>query len=242
MVTRRGFLTTGGLLMPLAQGAVARPLKVVCVGGHPDDPESGCGGTLARYAAEGHRVSIVYLTRGERGVQGKSLEEAAAIRTAEAEAACRILGAKAIFAGQIDGDTEVNSARIEAFKKLLAAEAPDVMLAHWPIDSHADHQAASLLAMRSYFALKDRPVLYFFEVNSGFQSMAFKPTHYVDILAVREKKKAALFAHHSQNGEHIYRVHHEVMENYRGRESGLTAAEGFVLLPRDGKMDRLPGV
>lgn len=232
----------GGLLMPLAQGAEAPPLKVVCVGGHPDDPESGCGGTLARYAAEGHRVSIVYLTRGERGVQGKSLDEAATIRTAEAEAACRILGAKPIFAGQIDGDTEVNSARIEAVRKLLAAEAPDVMLAHWPIDFHADHQAASLLAMQSYFALKDRPVLYFFEVNSGFQSMGFKPTHYVDILAVREKKKAALFAHRSQNGERIYRVHHEVMENYRGRESGLTAAEGFVLLSRDGKMDRLPGL
>ena len=47
-------------------------LKVVCVGGHPDDPESGCGGTLAMYAAQGHRVTVIYLTRGERGIQGKS--------------------------------------------------------------------------------------------------------------------------------------------------------------------------
>src|SRR5438067_11427259 len=71
----------------------SRPLRVVCVGAHPDDPESGCGGTLARYSEAGHKVSIVYLTRGERGIAGKSLEEAAAIRTAEAQAACRILGA-----------------------------------------------------------------------------------------------------------------------------------------------------
>src|ERR1700737_504545 len=61
--------------------ATERPLSVVCVGAHPDDPEESCFGTLARYAAAGHRVTVVYLTRGERGIQGKTLEEAAAIRT-----------------------------------------------------------------------------------------------------------------------------------------------------------------
>src|SRR5579884_2137120 len=76
--------------------AAASPakLKIVCVGGHPDDPESGCGGTLARYTALGHSVTILYLTRGEAGIHGKSHEEAAVIRTAECEAACQILGAK----------------------------------------------------------------------------------------------------------------------------------------------------
>ena len=45
---------------------------MVCVGAHPDDPESGCGGTLARYAAAGHRVTVLYLTRGEAGIAGQS--------------------------------------------------------------------------------------------------------------------------------------------------------------------------
>src|SRR6516225_948257 len=79
-----------------------RPLKAVCVGAHPDDPESGCGGTLARYAAAGHQVTVIYLTRGEAGIAGKSHQEAAAIRTGEAETACKVLGARAVFAGQID--------------------------------------------------------------------------------------------------------------------------------------------
>jgi len=82
-----------------AGSGAARALKVVCVGGHPDDPESGCAGTLARYAALGHAVTIIYLTRGERGISGKSLEEAARIRSAECEAACRIIGAKPAFFG-----------------------------------------------------------------------------------------------------------------------------------------------
>jgi LmbE family N-acetylglucosaminyl deacetylase len=112
---------------------------VVCVGGHPDDPESGCGGTLARYSEAGYKVTIVYLTRGERGISGKSLEEAAAIRTAEALEACRILGAKPIFAGQIDGATELNRDRDADFTKLLAAETPDLVFTQWPIDTHMDH-------------------------------------------------------------------------------------------------------
>jgi LmbE family N-acetylglucosaminyl deacetylase len=219
-----------------------RTFHVVCVGGHPDDPESGCGGTLARYADRGHRVTIIYLTRGEAGIPRKSHPEAAAIRTAEAEAACKILGAKPVFAGQIDGATEVNRQRTEALTALVLAEQPDVLLTHWPIDTHPDHQAASFLTIRAHLASGRRTSLYFFEVNAGFQTMGFQPTEYVDITSVREKKKAALFAHRSQNGEVIYRDHHEIMEIFRGRESGVAAAEAFIALPRSEVRRGLPGL
>lgn len=84
---------------------------------------------------------------GERGIEGKSLDEAARIRTAEAEAACKVLGATPRFFGQIDGATELTHAHVGAMTKLIAAEKPDVILAHWPIDTHMDHQVASLLAI-----------------------------------------------------------------------------------------------
>ena len=219
-----------------------RRLGVVCVGAHPDDPESGCGGTLARYVASGHRVTIVYLTRGERGIEGKSLDEAAAIRTAEAEAACKILGAKPVFAGQIDGATEMNRARADAMATLLAVEEPDVLFAHWPIDAHMDHQVAGALAYQAYLRSPRGFQLYFFEVETGNQTMGFTPTHYVDIAATHEKKLAALFAHKSQDGESIYRDYHKIMEEFRGREAGMRAAEAFVRLPRDGRRSSLPGL
>src|SRR5438552_17895245 len=95
-VTRRSFVSVVAAsalpLVPQSADSDAARLTVVCVGGHPDDPESGCGGTLARYAALGHAVTVVYLTRGERGISGKSLDEAARIRSAECEigrASCR---------------------------------------------------------------------------------------------------------------------------------------------------------
>src|SRR6478609_5564597 len=70
--SRRQFLALTLPALAIAQETPARRLRIVCVGGHPDDPESGCGGTLARYASLGHTVAIVYLTRGEAGVAGKS--------------------------------------------------------------------------------------------------------------------------------------------------------------------------
>ena len=75
----------------------------------------------------------------------------------------------------------------------------------------------------------------------GSQTMGFAPAHYVDITGVRETKKTALFAHKSQRGEDIYRQYHEVMENFRGREARVAAAEGFVLLPSAHGAERLPG-
>jgi LmbE family N-acetylglucosaminyl deacetylase len=225
-----------------SESGAVRKLKVVCVGGHPDDPESGCAGTLLRYAELGHSVTIIYLTRGERGIRDKSLDEAAKIRSAECEAACKIMGAKPAFFGQIDGATELNKANVDAMTKLLSAENPDAVFTHWPIDTHMDHQVASLLAIRAWMSLSPKPQLYFFEVNSGSQSQGFLPNTYVDISAVVEKKKAALFAHLSQDGQGIWRQHHEVIANWRGREAGVGAAEAFVHLNRDSKISKLPAV
>jgi LmbE family N-acetylglucosaminyl deacetylase len=233
-------LATGGA-MPPSTVPTAAPLRIVCVGGHPDDPESGCGGALARYAAAGHDVTIVYLTRGERGIDGKSLDDAARIRTAEAEAACRIIGAKPVFFGQIDGATELTQAHVAAMSQLLTARSPDLLFAHWPVDTHMDHQVASILTIRAWMRLRT-PSLYFFEVNSGSQTEGFLPNTYVDITSVVEQKKRALFAHASQDGQAIWREHHEIMARWRGREAGVAAAEGFVHLDRAAAASRLPGL
>ena len=247
-LTRRGFVgqsfavVAGATALPLAaaerESGAAR-LSVLCVGGHPDDPESGCGGTLARYAALGHTVTILYLTRGERGIDGKSLDEAARIRSAESEAACKILGATAAFFGQIDGATELSHAHVDAMSRFFATTRPDIVFTHWPVDTHMDHQVASILTIRAWMNSRSAR-LYFFEVNSGSQTQGFLPNTYVDISAVLEQKKTALFAHTSQDGRGIWREHHDIMAQWRGREAGVTAAEAFVHLARDDHTGKLP--
>lgn len=234
--TRRGFLkemTLGASLLPLTVSASALPTqaakkKVVCVGGHPDDPESGCGGTLTKLGKEGHELTIIYLTTGEAGIAGKTHAEAASIRKAEAINACKVINAKPVFAGQIDGDTIVNNEWIRKMRELIGAEKPDIVFTHWPIDSHKDHQAASLLTIQAWMHSGKAFQLFFFEVLSGIQTAVFSPTDYVDIEATQEQKRIAVFCHASQKPDAIYAEGHADMEITRGREIGVKAAEGFV--------------
>ena len=146
-----------------------------------------------------------------------------------------------VFFGQIDGAAEATRAHVDAMTKLLAAEKPDVMLTHWPVDTHMDHQVASLLATRAWMTLRT-PRLYYFEVNAGSQTEGFTPNAYVDITPVLEKKKQALFEHLSQDGRSVWREHHEIMAQWRGREIGVAAAEAFVHLSRGAGGDDLPGL
>jgi len=192
-MTRRE--TIIAVAVPFAAGlansapAPTRKLNVVCVGGHPDDPETGCGATLARYSARGHKVTIIYLTRGEAGITGKTHDEAARVRTEEALKACRVLGATPVFAGQIDGATEINNARYEAFERLLNAQQRDVVFTHWPVDTHRDHCAASLLTYQAWYRGGKKYPLVYFEVMSGEQTQQFSPNFYVDVSETWEKKK-----------------------------------------------------
>jgi N-acetylglucosamine malate deacetylase 1 len=217
-----GAATSGG-----APDSVSR-MKIVVVGGHPDDPESGCGGTISRYSELGHEVVIVYLTAGEAGIDGKSASDSAAIRTAESRKACAILKARPVFLGQVDGDTEVSSAQYKRMSQILEEEQPAILFTQWPIDSHRDHRAASLLAYDYWLKSGRRASLFYYEVETGAQTQNFKPTHYVDITQTEDRKRAACFAHTSQKPESTFYPTHDRMQRFRGMEYGCHAAEGFV--------------
>jgi LmbE family N-acetylglucosaminyl deacetylase len=241
--TRRQFVksTAAGLsLLTLPSLLSASPKtnagkkKVVCVGGHPDDPESGCGGTLAKLVNLGHEVTIIYLTTGEAGITGKSHDEAATIRKQEAINACKVLNAKPVFAGQIDGAAIVSNETLQYLQNLVNDEKPDIVFTHWPIDSHKDHQCASLLTIQTWIRSSSKFTLYFFEVCAGEQTLGFHPTDFVDITDTQELKRKSVYCHVSQDPPGIYGCGHAAMEDFRGRELGVKAAEGFVRMTGKG--------
>ena len=45
---------------------MSRPLRLLCVGGHPADTFDGAGGTLAHHIQDGDDVTVVALTAGTR--------------------------------------------------------------------------------------------------------------------------------------------------------------------------------
>jgi LmbE family N-acetylglucosaminyl deacetylase len=243
--SRRNFIKyssfgLGGIVISHAGNAQHKPafikipsskpdkLKVVCVGAHPGDPEFGCGGTMARYSDAGHEVIFLYLTRGEAYDAEQSHAESAALRTREAEISCKALNAKPMFAGQIDGSTILNNEKNLEFHNMISSLKPDLVFTHWPVDTHMDHQIAGLLTLSSWNAMNKSFELYFYEVNSGNETMEFNPTDYVDITKEQEKKKAAMFAHKTQDPVNTYNTFFQQMESFRGLEAGVKAAEAFI--------------
>jgi LmbE family N-acetylglucosaminyl deacetylase len=124
---------------------------------HPDDESFLTGGTLARAAAEGHRVVLVTATDGERGLAaaadgtGSAL---ASIRRRELEAAARALGcARVVRLGYADsglapdagGPAGFSAADVDEIAARLAAilveERADALTVYDPQGGygHPDH-------------------------------------------------------------------------------------------------------
>ncbi|MFG1998481.1 PIG-L deacetylase family protein [Spirillospora sp. NPDC048911] len=123
---------------------------------HPDDEALLTAGTMARLAAEGHRVVLVVATAGERGLAAdgaaggdRPLGEA---RTAELHASARVLGcARVVFLGYADsglaGDAPGGFASADvaeaaaALAGLLLQERADLLTVYDPAGGygHPDH-------------------------------------------------------------------------------------------------------
>ena len=212
-----------------AQSASQKPglrkLKVMVTGGHPGDPECGCGGTIARYTDMGHDVVLMYLNRGQAYCGQDNSKDCGAVRTAEAEKACQILKARPAFAGQYDGRAIVDNAHYDEFGRLFDAEKPDVVLAQWPIDRHRDHCALSSLVLHAWLQSGQKSAFYYYGIAED--TMMFTPTEFVDISAVEFRKRAACYAHASQQPDKWYPLEEQITL-FRGVESGYAQAEGFI--------------
>jgi LmbE family N-acetylglucosaminyl deacetylase len=207
-----------------APGQARRRLKLVVTGGHPGDPEYGCGGTIARCTEVGHDAILLYLNRGESPGRPK---EFAATRVMEAAKACKILKARPLYAGQVDAQAVVDPAHYAAFKKILESEQPDVVFTHWPIDNHADHRAISMLVYDAWLRMEKRFALFYYEVSNGEDTVHFTPNQYVDITNTEPRKRLACYAHASQSPDKFYALQSQVAR-FRGIESGYRIAEAFV--------------
>ena len=228
--TRRSLIVRGGMASgALAFGATsvvaalpkAHKAKIVVTGGHPGDPEYGCGGTIATFAEQGHEVVLLYLN------DGAWPPTPVETRLAEAKKACELLGARPSYAGQKNGAAIVDNIHYEDFAKRLDAEAPDAVFTHWMVDNHRDHRAISMLSYDAWQRSGRKFALYYYEVSDGEDTMQFSPNRYVEITKMEPRKKAACYAHASQTPDRYYELQDQVAR-FRGLESGYTRAEAFV--------------
>lgn len=178
------------------------PLDVLAIGAHPDDVELGCGGTLAGLVAQGRRVGILHLTRGERGTRGTPEE-----REIEARAAGEALGVHVVdFLDCGDGALRTGEAEEDGLIALLRRYRPEILIGPSPSDRHPDHGRAHRLVADAafYSGLRNRAREEGVEphrpaaVYSYMQHDPFEPSFIVDVAAHWEKKVASLAAYGSQ--------------------------------------------
>ncbi|WP_299107627.1 bacillithiol biosynthesis deacetylase BshB1 [uncultured Winogradskyella sp.] len=122
-------------------------LDILAIGAHPDDVELSCGATLAKEVANGKKVGIIDLTRGELGTRGT-----AETRDEEASNAAKILGvhtrANMRFA---DGFFINDKAHQIEIIKMIRYYRPEIIICNAVDDRHIDHPKGSQLVSDACF-------------------------------------------------------------------------------------------
>lgn len=197
-----------------------KKINILAIGAHPDDIEFGCGGSLIKYALNGHRVFLLVLTGGGLGAP-------AATRVEEQEISRAVLGAGEIFWGGYD-DTHipVDAGLIRKVESVIGRVKPEFIFCSFPDDTHQDHRhlAQGIMSATRYI----RNVLFY----EGPTTQNFNPQVYIDITDTLDRKIDALKAHRSQvmktNIENLSIVEMaRSFANFRGTQGRVRYAEAF---------------
>lgn len=227
-------------------------MRILSIHAHPDDMEILAGGTLALLADQGHHITVVTMTPGDKGSNTLSPDEIAAVRREEGRKAAAIIGADYLCAEFRDLEIFNDNASRRRVTEVLRITRPDIVLTSSPADYLCDHEATSLLVRDAMFGasapnyhtgaddpakpLDGIPHLYFMDAISGHdrEGKPILPDFVVDVAAKFSVKWDMLAAHASQrewlraqHGMDDYMTTMEAWTKICGQRAGLEYGEGF---------------
>ena len=212
-------------------------MKILAVGAHADDIEIAAGGMLSDASDAGHEVYMVITTvSGYQDLEG-NLGRGNDVAQSEAETAAKIIGAKDLITFDFETlEMPYNGASVTAIEQQINKINPEMILGHWPHDTHQDHRATALSTIT---AARRHNKLLMFEpfTPSGRSYEAFRGQAYFQVTEkARENKSDALRAHRSEHdkfGEETWVSAVEARGVLRGFEVGAGFAECFEVLRWD---------
>ncbi len=182
-------------------------LDILAIGAHPDDVELGCGATIAKEIANGKKVGIIDLTRGELGTRGT-----AETRDEESENAAKILGVIMRTNMEFADGFFVNDRKHQLeLIKLIRKFKPEIVLCNAIDDRHIDHSKGSQLVSDACFLSGLLKIDTKCEDENGWQE-PWRPKHVyhyiqwkniepdfvVDVTGFMNKKMEAVLAYKTQ--------------------------------------------
>jgi LmbE family N-acetylglucosaminyl deacetylase len=192
--------------------------RVLAVFAHPDDPEFGAGGSMAKLAKDGANVTYVIVTDGSQGGEDPNQKdsELIAIRQREQRAAARVLGIKKVeFLNYKDGHLAPDLKLRRDIVRMIRKHKPELVITHIPgrvLDapmggSHPDHLAVGEATMAAVYPDSRNPRAFRSLLKEGYEPHVVNEVwipywtlgdHYVDISNTLDLKLKALKAHQSQ--------------------------------------------
>lgn len=173
---------------------------VLVLSPHPDDESLGCGGTIKLLTEIGTAVDVLYLTRGELGVEApetatqEQRQQLAEVRSHEGREACRLLGVRQVaFLEGSDGRLAEQPHLADALLTRLREGRYVRIFCPWPREQHPDHTATFRLLQQALRQYPDPVQIWMYEVWTPLA-----PSICVPIDATIDSKLAAIRAHRSQ--------------------------------------------
>ena len=221
------------------------PARALAVYAHPDDADVACGGTLARWAAQGSSVHVVICTTGDKGSTDAGVVPAELVRQRrnEVREAAEVLGLESHGQlGHPDGELFDERLLISEVVGQLRRLRPDVLVCPDPTAvffgqhyfNHRDHRAVGWAALDAASPAAAQPH-YFPEAGPPHQvgtvllSGSATPDVWVDISASLEQKTRAVMCHRSQLHEGAEWFPNALRQRAEddGRQAGVGHAEAF---------------
>jgi len=220
---------------------------ILAFGVHPDDVELGCSGTLIAAVAEGKKVVVIDLTRGELGTRGT-----AETRKTEAANAAAVMGVHGRENLEMaDGFFQNDETNVRKVITAIRKYQPEIILCNAPDDRHPDHGRSSKLVSDAAFlaglikietvagGIKQeawRPKYVFHYIQDRY----LKPDFVIDISASFAQKMKSVYCYTTQfnttdNSEpQTYISSPDFMDVIRsralmfGKRIGVEYAEGYI--------------
>jgi len=159
---------------------------ILAFGVHPDDVELGCSGTLVAAVAQGKKVAVVDLTRGELGTRGTP-----ETRDAEAANAGKVMGLHSRENLQMaDGFFQNDENNIRKVITVIRKYQPEIVLCNAPEDRHPDHGRSSALVADAAFLAGLRKINTEYE---GKEQEYWRPSYVFHYIQDRYLKPDFLF-------------------------------------------------
>jgi LmbE family N-acetylglucosaminyl deacetylase len=224
---------------------------VLFVAAHPDDPDFGAGGSVARLTDNGSEVIYVIVTDGSQGGEDPNQKDTdlVAIREKEQRAAARVLGVKKVeFLGYKDGHLAPDLKLRRDIVRMIRMYKPELVITHIPgrvLDapmggSHPDHLAVGEATFAAVYPDSRNPRAFRSLLKEGLKAHEVKEVwipfwtsgdYLVDITPTLDKKIEALNKHQSQVAkpgrewdiEKLLRKRHREV----GKRGGYRYAESF---------------